>query len=543
MADEGTGSSSPTAQSPGDVVALFLETTRVVGTVDPDGLLTGGGLLHPDQGTLARTLVLSIRAEIAGRRQRHLGQRAQRRGLPPPGHHRSAGGPLGSLDGRLWDRLAGPSGWTSPRVAVRLPADPCPGQDPDGVVWPRSPVPRPNEISFVFTGDPEVFPSGVTFEVDWMTLEPKDQPGLAWRPVLLVHGLDASSASMQPGTAWVDGLQARDVASYAVNLTPKGSIFNNGAELAPAVADLRRRFGVDRVHLLGHSKGGIDAREYVRRPRRRRHPDHAGRAERGQLHGRFRGTAFAFPHGARSLGTSRARLEMTTPSMRTYNFFTVANPETTYVTAAGDRDGSWANKMAVLFGANDDVVSVSSVGCLPYAQAHIYRSSDSFTDHFGMRFNTGVVDDLFPAYIAVLTPPSAAAAAARGRGLEAEAAGTQTLMSGAGIADSGVTTPYAAVLDAVAAAVFVMLGDQDGLRFELVSPAGGQDRRGDPGGRPGGHRHLATGTKGRCRMPATTSRRPRPAAGRSRSPAPASRRRTGASTPWPCSHRARPGSG
>lgn len=159
------------------------------------------------------------------------------------------------------------TGWQTFRLDVevqdvRFPADPCPGQDPSASCG-REPVPRPNEISFVFTGNIEAFP--LTFEVDWMTLEPKDQPGLAWRPVLLVHGLGATSAEMQAGTAWFDGLWARDVAGHAVDLTSKGPIVPNGAEVTQAVDDLRRRFGVDRVHVVGHSKGGLDAREHLRR--------------------------------------------------------------------------------------------------------------------------------------------------------------------------------------------------------------------------------------------------------------------------------------
>ena len=373
--------------------------------------------------------------------------------------------------------LVGPfgPGWQDfrldiPAAAVRWPADPCPGQDPEESCGQTSPVPRPNEISFVFTGDLEVFISGVTFEVDWMTLEPKDQPGLAWRPVLLVHGLGASSASMRPGTAWVDGLQARDVASYAVNLTPKGSPINNGAELAPPVADLRRRFGVDRVHLLGHSKGGIDAREYVR---------HHDDVDTLIMLAAPNGGSFMADVGATVFGATGAIVEFLDGATRDEQRRTCgpttsspyANAKTTYVTAAGDRDGSWANKMAVLFGPNDDVVSVSSVGCLPYAQAHVYRSSDSFTDHSGCA-STPLSWTTCSRPTSRCSPHRRRRAAARGRGLEAEATGTQTLMSGTGIADSGVTAPYTAVLDAVAAAVFVMLGDQDGLRFELVSPSG-----------------------------------------------------------------------
>ena len=43
--------------------------------------------------------------------------------------------------------------WLDVKVQdVRFPADPCPGQDPTESCG-RDPVPRPNELSFVFTGD------------------------------------------------------------------------------------------------------------------------------------------------------------------------------------------------------------------------------------------------------------------------------------------------------------------------------------------------------------------------------------------------------
>jgi pimeloyl-ACP methyl ester carboxylesterase len=469
---------APQIESLGDIVSLFLQTTRVVGTVDSDGFLTGNGLLHPDQGTLASTLVLTIRAQIDADLSGTLGGGVDvevllHRGMN--GRERSLGHLVGGF-GTGWQTFMLDVGV----LDVRFPADPCPGQGPSESCG-QDPVPRPNEISFVFTGNVEAFP--VVFEVDWMTLEPKDQPGLAWRPVLLIHGLGVSSASWRPGTAWVDGLQARDVASYAVDLTEKGSIFNNGAELVPLVADLRRRFGVDRVHLLGHSKGGLDAREYVRL-----HDDVetvimlASPNEGSFLADVFSAAAVTAAGGVGQIDVYvMGALEMDTPSMKTYNFFTGRNPKTTYVTAAGDNDSPSTSRWAALFGDNDSVVSVSSVECLPYAQAWTYLSSDFFSTHSGMRFNTRVVDDLFPAYIALLTPPAAAAAAARGRGLEAETAGGQTLTSGAGVVDGGVTAPYAAVVDPIAAAVFVMLGDQDALRFELVSPSGARIDAATPG--------------------------------------------------------------
>ena len=131
VADEGSGFDvAHRLVLPGAVVSVFLETTRVVGTVDPDGLLpTEGGLLHLDQGTLARTLVLSIRAEIAGRLSGTLGS-----GLNVEVFlHRGVTGEGLPVDFDL-DGPFGP-GWQDfrlevPAVAVRWPADPCLGRDP-----------------------------------------------------------------------------------------------------------------------------------------------------------------------------------------------------------------------------------------------------------------------------------------------------------------------------------------------------------------------------------------------------------------------------
>src|SRR5512132_4450188 len=225
VADEGAGFDVPhLIRASGDVVAVFLETTRVVGTVDADGFLTLGGLLHVDQGTLAETMVLTVRANLsavdAGGTLGVDGIDVEvilHRGTS---HEKS----LGKLEGSFG------SGWQTftldvDVLDVRFPADPCRGQDasaPCGQV----PVPRPNELSFQFTGN---IPFRLTFELDWLTLEPKDQPGLAWRPVLLAHGWRGGPDDMagpnpiQSRAAWGIGLTSRDVGFAAVALDPFGT--------------------------------------------------------------------------------------------------------------------------------------------------------------------------------------------------------------------------------------------------------------------------------------------------------------------------------
>ena len=458
----------------GDVVTVGIETNRVVGTVDGDGFLANAQQ-HITQGTLAGKLVLSVWAEIAAR---DTGGTLGRDGLEVEVVlHRGMTGrelSLGKLRGGFgttWQDFQFDVDVTN----VRWPADPCPGQSPAASCG-RAVEPASNELSFVFTGF--ITPGmHITFEVDWLTLEPKAAAGLAWRPVLLVHGLGATSASMRAGTAWFDGLQARDVGAHAVNLTPKGSIANNGAQLAQFVDDLRRRFGVERVHLVGHSKGGIDGREYARY-----HDD----IETLIMLAAPNGGSFvadyvasqAFP--AALIGEFfRGSIYQTSAYMRAYNAFTVRNPETTYVTAAGDHDSTWAATLGIAYGPNDLVVAVSSVEVLPYARARTFLSPTIETTHSGLRSNTRVVDDLFPVYVAALTPPPAASSVGPDHDQE-PAAGTQTLMSGSGIAAGGVPVAYTAVIDPLTAALFLMIGDPDALRFELVSPSGERVDAGTP---------------------------------------------------------------
>jgi hypothetical protein len=174
VAAEGTGVVVPHIELPGDIVSLFLQTTRVVGTVDSEGFLTEeAGLLHlrPEQATLAPTLVLTIRAKVAARDLSDVNVEVVL--------HRGMTGrelPLGFLEGSFG------SGWETYRLdvpvgAVRFPADPCPAQDASESCG-QEPLPRPNEISFVFTGD--IIPGiGLTFEVDWLMLEPRNRPRTA----------------------------------------------------------------------------------------------------------------------------------------------------------------------------------------------------------------------------------------------------------------------------------------------------------------------------------------------------------------------------
>ena len=446
------------------IVSVCIETTRNVGTVDSDGFLVFAAQ-HIEQGTATEILLLTIRARISAL---EVGGTFGVNGLGGLldvevflNKDTDHGISLGKLEGQFG---VGNDDWQEFELDVNIRNLKFPAANPLGI------LPAGNEITFLFTGT--AWP--IRVEIDWMTLEPKENPELAWRPVLLVHGLGATSASFRAGTAWPDGLQKMDVGFVAVDLTPKGDVYSNGAELAPFAEALRRRFGVDTVHMLGHSKGAIDAREYVNL-----HDDikaliMLGGPNKGSFIADIGISALWRPGQiGEYLGGS---LGMSRPFMNDFNRMAVQKFATTYVGTAGDHQETWARTFGAVLGPNDDVVTVASVQALSYAEARTFSTADFRTQHSGLRFNTQIVDDLVPEYFGVrdtrAAPRTDHSAREARRRREQDDTGVQSVMSDAGLARPGETAAHSAVIDAGDAAIFLMLGDQDALRFELRTPTG-----------------------------------------------------------------------
>jgi hypothetical protein len=510
VADEGPGFDVPHAiVSSGDVVSVLLHTTRVVGTVNADGFLFEQGLLHldPEQGTLAPILVLSIRARISARDaggflrlddldvEVVLNRGIEGRELPLP----ALEGPFGGDENEWQDFRV-----DVPVLAVAFPADPCLGQAPSAPCGAK-PEPRANGISFVFSGSSIQPGVGLTFEIDWMTLEPRDQPGLAWRPVLLAPGWGADNATAMTPSAWSNGLRKRDIGFRVVELSPFGSIRHNGPEVTAAVADLKERFGVERVNVVGYEKGGLDAREHVQG-----HPDvdtliMLATPNEGSFYVNnltpearrsFLPAAVADPQEvARSLG------EMTGSRVRRYNRHCQQNPATVYVAAAFE---TTAGKQIMPGpGRNDEWVTTDSVFALPYATPETFSIFDQGSEitaklesctavgigaHECLLQFDKIVDDLFPKYLAKLTAPQAPldsadgpAGLARddrvggpvGPALEDVAVVVQGVGSEVALIPAdGVTQAHAVLIDAADAALFHVVVGSNLLGLELVSPGG-----------------------------------------------------------------------
>jgi hypothetical protein len=264
-------------------------------------------------------------------------------------------------------------------LAVAFPADPCLGQDSTQPCGSKA-EPRANGISFVFTGSSIRPGAGLTFEIDWIALEPKDQPGLAWRPVLLAHGWRGKTFTWtDEGWAWGPGLRKRDIGFHAVELDRYGTILDNGPKITAAVADLKDRFGVERVNVVGYCKGGLDAREHVHQ-----HNDvdtlimlatpNLGSFEIDAIPPealkRLIPTAEADPKQV-----ARSARDLTSSRLLGYNRRCQENPRTVYVAAAVAHTSPIAASKQEARGENDEFVSVRSVHTLPYAAPEKYETS------------------------------------------------------------------------------------------------------------------------------------------------------------------------
>ncbi|WP_060710597.1 esterase/lipase family protein [Pseudonocardia sp. HH130629-09] len=112
-------------------------------------------------------------------------------------------------------------------------------------------------------------------------------PAAAGTPILLVHGIMDNRSVF---TVIAHELRRRGFGVvHAINYSLLTDDVRTAAhELRGHVERLREATGSDRVHVVGHSLGGVIARYYVQRMggrRRRRHPGDARQPARGQQPG------------------------------------------------------------------------------------------------------------------------------------------------------------------------------------------------------------------------------------------------------------------
>jgi triacylglycerol lipase len=83
-------------------------------------------------------------------------------------------------------------------------------------------------------------------------------------PVVLVHGMMVKDFSFWPAFRGItDFLRSQHITVYTSNQDGLGTIASNAAQLKEEIEAILKKEGCDKVNLIAHSKGGLDARYMI----------------------------------------------------------------------------------------------------------------------------------------------------------------------------------------------------------------------------------------------------------------------------------------
>lgn len=118
----------------------------------------------------------------------------------------------------------------------------------------QEPTPKVNEIQIRI--DTENSEEVWCTAIDWVELR---LPGIA--PILLVHGVNSGPSTWSRVARFLDleGVPFED----EIQLGRNDSVDENGQLLGETLPDIAKSFGVRDVHVVAHSKGGLDMRRYL----------------------------------------------------------------------------------------------------------------------------------------------------------------------------------------------------------------------------------------------------------------------------------------
>lgn len=120
------------------------------------------------------------------------------------------------------------------------------------------PTPAQNEIRIdIDTANVDIGEELWCTAIDWIQLHFK-----AIAPILLVHGIASGPDTWEPEV--VNFLTSNQIPfEHEIQLGPNDTIANNGELLSQIVREQAMSFGVEKVHLVVHSKGGLDSRRFL----------------------------------------------------------------------------------------------------------------------------------------------------------------------------------------------------------------------------------------------------------------------------------------
>lgn len=275
--------------------------------------------------------------------------------------------------------------------------------------------------------------------IDWAALKIE-----VVRPIVMVHGiLSDGGAWNKPGFSWLNKLNGLGIPNNgtALSMGNLDSIGNNAAKIATEVAIAKQRWGVDKVNLVCHSKGGIDARHYVENTNSVERVIQLGTPNAGSpladlAQGIIVGSIGIIPAILVNALAGPAGVQLTRPYMAAYNFSHGSNPKVKYIALAGDYDPDCfvlnpfcrpiERLLLAITGRGDTIVPISSVHALGYTEKRTLFSSGANKEatHTNLNASLGVYNrvrdrlEVFgmnaPETIAAEPPPIISTAAAIG---------------------------------------------------------------------------------------------------------------------------------
>jgi pimeloyl-ACP methyl ester carboxylesterase len=358
---------------------------------------------------------------------------------------------------------------------VNFPDDPGPG----GTIIPKDNVVQ-IDIDVDNAGSGEYWCTAI----DWATLAIE-----APRPVVMVHGILSSGAAWdKPGFSWVSKLNDLGIPnSNRLNMGDLDSIQSNAGKIAAEVNDATRRWGVDKVAIVAHSKGGIDSRHFVE--------CNDSVAKLTQLGTPNAGSPLAdYAQGILTVSSGLANsilindlagpagVQLTTPYMKLlYNPFHGHNANVSYTTLAGDYNPNCAfcvdSILLALVGKGDTIVPISSVHALDYTDKRVIASTapDISANHTGLNHSERVFQAVQDRVVSN--------AAVSGKSASPALSVSRTAAY-AGLVAPGKTVKSTLAIEQSVPANFTLMYKAGNLDFALTSPSGQRFDSGTVAGNP-----------------------------------------------------------
>ncbi len=346
-------------------------------------------------------------------------------------------------------------------------------------------------LEFPAAGDPKANPALNQIRVDIDTASSSERwcTAIDWaalsikvtRPHLLVHGI-LSDATTWAGP-WNAGLDSRGIPHDAIDLSPGSialdSISDNAGDIAARVTQLKTKWGVDKLNIVSHSKGGLDSRHFAETHDSVNRLIQLGTPNAGSPLADYvqAGSIFFFGLGGTVLANvfaGPAGYQLTTSYMAGYNAFHGHNPNTTYVSLGGNyTGGGFVDGLLnfILPGPDDTVVPLSSVHALNYASHLTYSSSGAN----GQAKHTGQTksQDIFNSLIGGTSQPVGADLVEVAQAEAAPAvAGLVFTAPAVGEVAQGETNTHSVAVDGTGPGAFSMFYGLGDLNLVLTSPSG-----------------------------------------------------------------------